>query len=569
MRLWRDIASTLVRWRARQWFQRFDGLVGQCRRVQEEALLAKVARNADSDFGRDHGFAHVESTDDFRRQVPLCEYQYLRPYVDRVRAGETSALFGPGERVLMFAMTSGTTAEPKYIPITQSFLDDYRHGWLIWGWGAYRHHQQAFRGHMLNVVSRPDEEVSPAGIPCGAVSGLMAEMQPWLVRGLYATPAVVNEVPDTESKYYLILRLALLRQVSLCATPNPSTLLRLSEVGNERAGELIRDIEQGGLSERCQVPEHVRRRLRWRLRPHRRRAGELAQLLDREGKLLPRDYWPELDMLAVWKGGTVSLYLPRLAECYGPVPVRDLGLIASEGRMSIPLGDEGSAGVLDLMHQFFEFIPEEEMDSEQPETLLAHEVEVGQRYGIVLTTSGGCYRYNIMDHVEVVDFYGGTPVVEFLNKGDHISSLTGEKLTEYQVVRSLERVGERLGVPVTETLTAAPVWDQPPYYVLLAAEGSLDPGRWVPFVAGVDEELSLSNVEYRQKRKSGRLAGLRLRIVPADQFAAVLAHRQRRLRTPEQVKHVFLVPDVHYHEQLDTVQEVACRPVTRTAEKGL
>jgi len=565
---WRDLASGLVRWRARKCFRRFDRAARDPRQVQEQVLLAKVAANADSDFGRRHDFTHIDSVEDFRRRVPLGAYEYLRPYIDRVRRGDARALFGPAEQVLMFALTSGTTDEPKYIPITERFLQEYRTGWYIWGWGLYCDHRLAFQGGLLNIVSEADKERTPAGIPCGAISGLMAQMQPWVVRWFYPIPGITNCVADAESKYYLILRLCLTGNVSLCCTPNPSTLLRLSQIGNERALELIRDIERGGISERCAVPGEVRDRLRRRLRPRPRHARRLARLLDREGRLLPRDYWPGLKTLAVWKGGTVSLYLPRLADAFGPVPTRDIGLIASEGRMSIPLSDEGSAGVLDVMHQFFEFVPEQELGSESARALLAHELELGERYYVVLTTSGGCYRYNIMDHVAVVDRYRQTPVIEFLNKGEHISSLTGEKLTENQVVRALRRVQEQIGVPRIEQLTLTPVWDDPPYYVLLAPNASVNLDGCSLLLAGLERELCLSNVEYAQKRKSRRLGPPRLRIVRSEQLVA-LDEERKRLRSPEQQKHVFLVPDVDYHEHFEALQELDCATESVPAEGGL
>jgi hypothetical protein len=316
------------------------------------------------------------------------------------------------------------------------------------------------------------------------------------------------------------------------------------------------------------VSGELRDQLRRRLRPQPEQARRLAALLDREGALLPRDYWSELALLAVWKGGTVSLYLPRLVECFGPAAVRDIGLIASEGRMSIPLSDTGSAGVLDLMHQFFEFIPEDELGKEQPTTLLAHQVAVGERYYLVLTTSGGFYRYSILDHVEVVDFYRRTPVIEFLNKGAHISSLTGEKLTENQVVRALERVHEGLGLGPVAPLTLTPVWAVPPYYVLLVAEGGLARESWSAALIALEQELCLGNLEYAQKRKSGRLGPLRLRLVPSKQFAAALGRRQKRLRTPEQVKHIFLVPDLDYHERFQVLQELTYLTQTEAAERS-
>jgi len=554
--VWRGLGSVLVRLRAHAYFRRFDEAAAAPAEAQRRALLTKIARNVDSRFGRDHDFTHIDSVDAFRRRVPVSTYEYLQPYIDRVRRGDVRALFGPREDVVQFAVTSGTTSEPKYIPITRSFLSDYRGGWLIWGWGAYRDHRPCFEGFMLNVVSRPDECVSAGGIPCGAVSGLMSQMQPAIVRAMYAVPPTVNSIEHTESKYYLVLRLAMTRAVTFCCTPNPSTLLRIAEIGNARAPQLLRDIEEGTLWPGCRVSDAQRRELsRW-LRPQKKQARRLAGILEREGKLLPRHYWDRMGLVAVWKGGTVSLYLPLVKEAFGPAPIRDLGLMASEGRMSIPLTDDGSAGVLDFMHQFFEFIPESEIDKEQPPTLLAHEVELGQRYYLMLTTSGGCYRYNIMDHVEVVDFYRRTPVIAFLNKGEHISSLTGEKLTENQVVLALAEAHETLELPAATQMTLAPVWDEPPYYVLVAAEDCLPPEKCESFLQRLERALCACNLEYEQKRKSGRLGRPRLLLVQPEEFSAVVSERQARMHRPEQHKHIFLIPDLDYHSRFEPLQEV-------------
>src|SRR5262249_26812618 len=101
--------------------------------VQRDRLLELVRRNADSRFGHDHRFDEVRTTSDFRRRVPVRSYDGLEPYIARVRAGDTRALFGLGTSVRMFAMTSGTTAQPKTIPVTSESLRNYRAGWTIWG----------------------------------------------------------------------------------------------------------------------------------------------------------------------------------------------------------------------------------------------------------------------------------------------------------------------------------------------------------------------------------------------------------------------------------------------------
>ena len=132
--------------RARRLAQAFLGQTRHAGDVQRRLLLNQIARNADSQFGRDHHFREIRTPEDFRRQVPVGGYDRHEPYIDRVRQGDTQALFGPGTRVLMFAMTSGTTSRPKTIPVTRRSLQDYRDGWTIWGIQAFDAHPEIFRG---------------------------------------------------------------------------------------------------------------------------------------------------------------------------------------------------------------------------------------------------------------------------------------------------------------------------------------------------------------------------------------------------------------------------------------
>ena len=133
----------------------------------------------------------------------------------------------------------------------------------------------------------------------------------------------------------------------------------------------------------------------------------------------------------------MGAYLRGYPEFFGDAPVRDVGLIASEGRMTIPIEDGTPAGMLDIRHHYFEFIPEDQADRDEPETVEAADLVEGRNYFIVLTTAGGLYRYNIHDLVRCVGFHGTAPLIEFLNKGAHFSSLTGEKLSEHQVVAAV------------------------------------------------------------------------------------------------------------------------------------
>ena len=326
------------------------------------------------------------------------------------------------------------------------------------------------------------------------------------------------------------------------------------------AQELIRNIRDGTLRNDLDVPKEVRSRLRRRLRRDPGTAKRLEDILTRTGRLRPVEYWPDLAVLANWKGGTVGLYLRDYPEYFGALPVRDIGLLATEGRLTIPLSSEGSGGVLDIAGTFFEFIPLEQFDRPQPETRLIDEVEVGKCYGLVITTSCGLYRYNIGDIIRVDGFEGKTPVVTFLNKGGHVSSLTGEKLTEHQVVEALALLAKQVAT-LPGLLVLSPEWGSPPRYALTVEGDAAGRVDWSRALNLLDEHLGNLNIEYRSRRDSGRLGPPAVHPIIPGSFARMKEEHLREVGgRREQYKHVYLVPDV------DFLQRVRKMSAVRTQE---
>ena len=225
----------------------FEAATHRPREVQEALLRDLLAFQAQTAFGRDHRFGDVRTVEDFRRQVPVAGYDYVEPYVARVRRGETSALVADG-RVHMFALTSGTTAGRKYIPVTPRYLRDYKRGWNLWGLRAWRDHQDIKWRPIVQLSSDPDEFRTEAGIPCGAVTGLTAAMQKRIIRWMYCVPACVARVKDPTAKYYAVLRLSVPRSVGTVVAANPSTLIALARAGDQEKESLIRDVHDGTLS---------------------------------------------------------------------------------------------------------------------------------------------------------------------------------------------------------------------------------------------------------------------------------------------------------------------------------
>lgn len=518
--------------------------------VQRRRLLEIIARNADSDFGRDHRLADVKSAADYRKHVPIRGYDGHEPYIARVRQGDVRALFGPGTDVLMFAMTSGTTATPKTIPVTRESLTNYRNGWSIWGVQAFDAHPTILdRGLMpiLQLVSDWRESLSPSGIPCGAITGLTSHMQNVLVRTTYCMPPATMKIKSIEAKYYTALRLSVHRDLGATMAANPSTLLAIARMGDREKETLIRDFRDGTLDPKWDIPPEIRKALAWRIALKRKRtARRLEAIVGRTGRLLPKDYWPNLQFLGNWTGGTMGAYLSSYPEYFGDRPVRDLGLIASEGRMSIPIEDGTPAGILDIRHHYFEFIPEDQAGVEQPDTVEAADLLEGRNYFLLPTTAGGLYRYQIHDLVRCVGFHGKAPLIEFLNKGAHFSSLTGEKLSEFQVVSATNAAVSAAGLRLKSYLLL-PTWGDPPaYHLLIEQEDLPDLEAAARLEREVDAALGRVNLEYENKRSTLRLGPIRVRLLPSGSW---LEFQKRRLAksggTAEQYKQPCLLSDLN------------------------
>ena len=91
--------------------------------VQTALLFQILRKQTDTGFGRDHHFGTIRTVADYRKNVPIAPYEYVAPYIERVMKGETRALLAD-KRVHMFALTSGTTASRKLIPVTD---DTWQH----------------------------------------------------------------------------------------------------------------------------------------------------------------------------------------------------------------------------------------------------------------------------------------------------------------------------------------------------------------------------------------------------------------------------------------------------------
>ncbi|MGL5096260.1 MAG: GH3 family domain-containing protein, partial [Planctomycetia bacterium] len=323
----------------------------------------------------------------------------------------------------------------------------------------------------------------------------------------------------------------------------------------------IRDVYEGTVHPDFPIPDSLRKVERHRLQPNRARAKELEEIVSRTGRMAPKDVWPTLKLLGNWTGGSVGAYLRHYPDHYGAPAVRDLGLIASEGRMTIPMEDGTSGGVLEIGSTFFEFIPAGEIDAPNPTVLESHELKEGCDYFILLTTSSGLYRYNIYDVVRCVGWFNRTPILSFLNKGSNFSNLTGEKISEHHAAKAVEDGLRTLDLKLS-AYALAPVWlpeEKAPYYGLFVEAGDFaDAGQAAKLAALVEENLGRLNIEYEAKRESHRLQAVRAELLPTGAWKQWDQARLARTGgTAEQYKHPVLIADLEFRKSMPLAKERA------------
>jgi hypothetical protein len=172
--------------------------------AQLEKLMEIISANAETVYGKEHKFGSIKTAADFQNAVPINEYDTLQPYITRVSEGEQNVL--TSEMPFMFATTSGTTGARKLIPITRSYVKEFRRASVSSGYHLLRSFPGVAKGVTLSVFSPAEEGRTPADIPYGAISGRLYLEEPPLVKKYVSPlPYELFLIKDYESRYYTLL----------------------------------------------------------------------------------------------------------------------------------------------------------------------------------------------------------------------------------------------------------------------------------------------------------------------------------------------------------------------------
>lgn len=321
--------------------------------VQQRTLMRLVQQARQTAFGRDHGFADIQSYHDFKKQVPIRDYEDLKPYINRILQGESNVLW-PGRPVYL-AKTSGTTSGVKYIPISHqskyTHFTSARNATLAY---VYQTGKASFLdGHMIFLSGSPElEEI--AGIKTGRLSGISNHLVPAYFRTNQKPSYQTNCIEDWEEKLERIIDETLPARMTLISGIPPWVQMYFDRI-IARTGKKIKEV------------------------------------------------FPHFSLF-VYGGVNFEPYRARLEESIGAKVDSIETYPASEGFIAYQ-DSQYDPGLLLLLNNgmFFEFIPAEEYFSENPPRLSIEEVEVGKNYALIINSNAGLWGYSIGDTVKFVN----------------------------------------------------------------------------------------------------------------------------------------------------------------------
>ena len=437
--------------------------------AQDKVFFALLNKAKSTAFGQDHGFETIQTYQDFKNSVPIRDYEQLRPYIERVVAGEANVLW-PG-KPLYFAKTSGTTSGVKYIPISKESMPEHikaaRNALL-----GYIHETgdtSFVNGKMIFLQGSPVLE-KKSGIDTGRLSGIVAHHVPAYLQKNRLPAYQTNCIEDWETKVDAIVAETIHQDMRLISGIPPWVQMYFDKLSQVAKGKKVKDIFKNF-------------------------------------------------SLFVYGGVNFEPYRAKLEEAIGKKVASIETYPASEGFIAYQ-DSQADKGLLLLADAgiFFEFIPVSEYFNENPTRLSLADVALDTNYALILNTSAGLWGYSIGDTVKFVSKEPYKIVVTGRIK--HFISAYGEHVIAEEVEAALLEVAAKQAVQITE-FTVAPQ--------VIPPEGGLPYHEWFiefvqppkeldAFAAALDKAMQQKNSYYHDLIAGKILQPLHIRLVQKDGF---------------------------------------------------
>jgi len=463
-----SIAASNLAWMASclPAYRLFHKALREPQRVQEALLMEILDRNKQSKKGVTFKFAAISSVQEYQNRVPVSNYDDIAPVIDEMKLGIANLL--TSEPLVAFEKSSGSSSSAKYIPYTNSLRREFQNAVRAWMWDLYRHDPKLLGGRSYWLITplNRENEITHGGTPVGFEndSEYLGLLERRIVESLFAVPNGLAKINDIEASLYLTLRFLIqCEDLTLISVWNPSFLTILLKHLDSWAEKLLDDLGRGtaSYSSGADIPSSLVQKLK--AQPER--ARKLQQTLKDEGRLSTKALWPRLRLISCWTDGAAQQSIQDISAIFPGIHIQGKGLLATEGVATIPWIDANGC-LPALTSHFFEFLP-----GNGGVTRLVHELEMGVEYSLVMTTSGGLYRYRLGDRVRVEGFYKDIPILKFSGRDDGVSDLRGEKLSPAFVQACLDTSLAVSEVSVCFAMLA-PLHQSPAGYVLYVESSS-------------------------------------------------------------------------------------------------
>ena len=404
----------------------------------DSALKQILIENQDTEIGRKWNFKGMSTTDDYRREVPLTTYDYYKPYIDRMaERGEQNLL--TSQIIDQFGPSSGTTGIMKLIPLIKNkitipptMVTEGAKKILMFAKVIQKHH------------------VTPAGISICSISTTAIRRILQTYSNSYSAPFEAYDLDnplDVGLYVQLVFGLKDTAVNELYAIFIP-IMVSVIMVLKTKWRQMLTDIREGKIDLSLPISSDKRDILEAKLGdPDPSRADELQKIFEEAEKSDFRGFlsmiWPNLKTIKTLCSGNVASMIPTVKHYLQPhVHVSSFIYVCTEGDvLAVAAKPMQETSLFRLVpHVFFEFIPINDVKTDNPHTLLASELQVGQIYEIVFTVSSGFYRYRMGDHIKVIEQSESGPLIDFHGRGKMTLSLRNHDLYEINVEQAMEAI---------------------------------------------------------------------------------------------------------------------------------
>lgn len=489
-------------------------------KVQEEQLLKLLHKNKDTWFGKNHGFSRIQSIDAYQRAVPLSCYEDYDSVITGILQGEKNIL--TREDPVYYSISSGSTGEPKYVPVTfEDMMIHYRYAYgTVFGMvGEY--YQDRKPEELFGKIFQTGEffrTFHESGVMNGIRSSSLYQ---WMDRkgdfdtSDYTAPKEVLFPEQIENLDYIKVRFALAcREVCCIHGVFIHKMVSLFRYICDNWELLLRDMENGTVDESIPLSVEWREKVcRW-LPPDPDRASELRRWKadDLKDGMVSK-IWGRANYILVIGGSAFSIYMKEFAKYAKGIPVHYFAYASSEGIFGIASGMNCPDSYILLPEAgFFEFISEEDRE-ERPLTM--KEVQAGGKYELVFTSHSGLYRYQTGDILEVTGFFGQAPVIRFCYRKNQVISLADEKLNSSQLMMAIQELEEKIedtvsGYCIQEDFSVSPA------RYLIYIEGISRTGKKLDQI--MDSCLRKKSFAYDSCRDMGEISMAHVELLPEGSF---------------------------------------------------